>query len=554
MALQELLLKRDLDLLYVRQTALGDVSEQFQQREATLSAALDEAETDDDMTAVREEIETYTAELKTHNERVADVNNQIAQKEAELSALRASAPPVNHPTATDFRKEVSAMNLRAFAYMTPERRDRFLSSPDVNDFVERFRDKFRGASGTHARAVSGADLLIPEVVLDVLRESVQNYSRLLSYVRVVSLNGDARMPILGAIPEAVWTEVCASLNELHLTFGQVEVNQYKVGAYAAICNATLEDTNPVLANEIVYSLGVAVGKALDKAIMFGTGIKMPLGFVSRLAQTSAPADYPAKARPWENLSQSNIITIPSGKTGLDLFKALVTASGSAKSNYSDGRRFWIMSDATRTRLISEAMSINATGAIATGFNNVMPVIGGDIIVLPDDVVSDGSIYGGYGSLYLLGERKGMTVGYSDHVFFLQEQTAFKASARYDGVPVIPEGFVAIGLDGNAPATSAQFNPDVVNAPDASLRALAVGDLTLTPAFASATTSYTASTTSDSAIINFIPAQGATATVSVGGKRVQPGRPAKFADGENAVVVTVTSGDASQAYTVTVTKS
>lgn len=553
MALKELLLKRDLDLLYVRQTELSDVTEQFQQRETLLSAALNEATTDDDIASVRAEIETYTAELSAHNERVVDVETQIADKEAELRALRNAAPPVNHPSATDFRKEVSPVHFRALSFMSPERRDRFFASTEVNDFVERFREKFRGASG-QTRAVSGADLLIPEVVLDVLRESIENYSRLIPYVRLVPLNGDARMPILGAIPEAVWTEACASLNELYLTIGQVEVNQYKVGAYAAICNATLEDTNPVLANEIIYALGVAVGKALDKAIIFGTGIKMPLGFVTRLAQTSAPAGYPANARPWENLSQSNIITIAANKVGIDLFKAIVTASGSAKSNYSDGRLFWIMSNATRTRLVSEALSINATGAIATGVQNVMPVIGGDIVVLPDDILADGSIYGGYGSLYLLGERKGMTVGYSDQVFYLQEQTAFKASARYDGVPVIPEGFVAIGLDGTAPATSANFNPDVANTPNATLRALAVGNLTLTPAFASGTTSYTASTTDSGAIINFIPAQGATATVTVGGKTVQPGRLVEFAAGENAVVVTVKSGSATQAYTVTVTKS
>lgn len=451
------------------------------------------------------------------------------------------------------------MELRALKFMSPERRDAFLARDDVNAFADRFRAMFRGA-GSQSRAVSAADLLIPDVVLNVLRENIGAYSRLLQYVRVVRVNGTARQPVMGAIPEAIWMEACGSLNEINLSISQVETDGWKVGAYTAVCNAVLEDTNPVLINEILYALGVAIGKAIDKAILYGTGQKMPLGIVPRLAQTSAPANYPTTARPWENLSQSNIITIPATQTGLTLYQSIVTASGAAKGSYSaNGAKFWAMSDATKTHLLSDAMSINATGAVISGLGDTMPVIGGAIVTMGDggDIIPDNVIVGGYGDEYLLSERAGTSIAYSDIPLFLDDHTVFKGTARYDGVPAIPEGFVVIGL-GAAPATSMSFSPDIANKPDASLRDLAIGNLTLTPAFAPATLSYTAATSNDSDVIAVMTNTGTIATATVNGKRVTLGKPVVWADGENAVQIKVSKGKgdtlSEKTYSVTVTKS
>ena len=39
-------------------------------------------------------------------------------------------------------------------------------------------------------------------------------------------------------------------------------------------------------------LGQSIGLALDKAIVYGTGVKMPLGIVTRLAQASKAEGCP----------------------------------------------------------------------------------------------------------------------------------------------------------------------------------------------------------------------------------------------------------------------
>jgi uncharacterized protein YjdB len=122
---------------------------------------------------------------------------------------------------------------------------------------------------------------------------------------------------------------------------------------------------------------------------------------------------------------------------------------------------WVMNRKTYTKLVAKTVSVDAQGRVVSGVSDRMPVIGGIIEVL--NFIPDNTIIGGFFDLYLLGERAGAKFAQSEHVFFIQDQTAFKGTARYDGQPVIAEGFVAIGLEGTTPdATSVAFAPDTAN--------------------------------------------------------------------------------------------
>ena len=226
--------------------------------------------------------------------------------------------------------------------------------------------------------------------------------------------------------------------------------------YFAVCNANLEDSDLALASELVMALGKAIGLALDKAILYGNGTRMPLGVVSRLAQTVQPADYPATARPWVDLHTTNILSIPANTKGADLIAALALDFGAAKGKYSKGSKVWVMNEATYTQLVAACVSVDAAGAIVSGVNGVMPVIGGNIEVL--DFIPDNVIIAGYFDCYVLAERAGAKFATSEHVRFLNDQTVFKGVARYDGAPAISESFVAIGLNGVTPDATMDFAP------------------------------------------------------------------------------------------------
>ena len=345
---------------------------------------------------------------------------------------------------------------KLFSGMTIEQRTEMFEREDVKKFMSEVRSCI-----SEKRALTNVGLTIPEVYLGLIRENIENYSKLYKYVNVKPLKGTGRMTVMGTYPEAVWTEMCANLNELSLGFNEVEVDGYKVGGYIAVCNANIEDSDVDLAAEIITALGQAIGLALDKAILYGTGTKMPLGIVTRLVQTSEPASYPANARPWVDLHTTNVKSLSAELEGITLFKELTKDSGAAKGKYSRGAKVWAMNETTYTALKAEMLSINAAGAIVSGIEGTMPVIGGVIVVL--DFIPDNIIIGGYFDLYLVAERSGQKLGQSEHVKFLEDQTVFKGTARYDGLPVIAEGFVAFALNGGTvTANAVSFAEDSAN--------------------------------------------------------------------------------------------
>ena len=104
--------------------------------------------------------------------------------------------------------------------------------------------------------------------------------------------------------------------------------------------------------------------------------------------------------------------------------------------------------------MAESMSINAAGAIVAGVGNQMPVLGGEIETL--SFLADNIIIVGYFENYLLAERAGMKISSSEHAQFIQDNTLFKGTARYDGGPTIAEAFAVIGIAGTTPTAAMTF--------------------------------------------------------------------------------------------------
>lgn len=450
MAIKAIMLRKKIEDKKKLLRAMIEKDESFKVREAELEKAIEEAETEEEKATVEETVTKFSEESEQHKNDKKVLEDEIAGLEAELEEEERNASHDENPKK--MRKEDVKMDTRKFFNMPSQERDAFFAREDVKSFLTRTREL-----ASQSREISGKDLLIPDVVLGLIREEIPNYSKLYKHVFVRRVSGTARQTIMGKIPEGVWTEMCGKLNEVNLAFSAVEVDGYKVGGFIAVCNAVLEDSDVALATEIINALAQAIGYALDKAIIYGTDIKMPMGIVTRLAQTEAPSDAPSGAREWVNLSTTNVMTI-SSKKDTDLFKAIVGAAGMAKKG--TGNKFWVMNETTYATLVQNAVSINAAGAIVTGMNNTMPVIGGSIEIL--DFIPDGDVVGGYGQRYLLVERAGVALARSEHVRFIEDETVFKGTARYDGVPVIPEAFVAFNISGVAPTTTATFAPDEAN--------------------------------------------------------------------------------------------
>jgi len=298
-------------------------------------------------------------------------------------------------------------------------------------------------------------------------------------------------------------------------------------------------------------LSESIGLAKDKAILYGKGsaYHMPMGIVTRLAQSSKPDNYPANAPAWVDLHESNILKIGgSGVTGAQFWAQLTEATGATYTKYNRGTQFWTMNSKTYTALKSKLITFTATGDVVANLFGSLPVVTGDIDIL--EFIPDGDIIGGYGDLYLWTQRAGMTIEQSREVQFIQDNTVFKGKERADGQPIIPGAFVAININNTAVTTAMDFAADTAN--DAQL-----ADLTLTGAsisFDPTTYTYTATATSNSLKIEASPAQAeAKVAITANGKNLRNGGTATLtASTLNPITVTVTQGNAVRVYTLNIT--
>lgn len=562
MALKALMLRRSIEVKQGELTALQERESEFTTREAELTAAIGEATTDEERSVVEQSITEFEEQRSAHTASVTSLQEEITRLQRELEELERSAPKpnpapaapiINHNERTDHNMETMDLRTlpkhkRAFDALPMQRREAILAQEDVKEFLTNLRS-MRGQS----RSVTGAELNVPVVFLDIISENMYRYSKLLPRVRVRNVTGEGRQTIVGTVPEAIWTEMCAAINELTFAFNQVVVDGYKVAGFVPVCNSILDDSDINLASTIVEMLSESIGKAEDKAIIYGKGAayKMPMGIVTRLAQTGKPSDYPAAAPAWVDLHTSNILKIGgSDVTGAQFWAQLMEATGAADSKYSNGNTFWAMSRKTLATLRSKAITFTASGDVVANVVNMLPIINGDIETL--DFMPDGDIVGGYGDMYLFSQRSGMTVESSREAQFIQDNTVFKGKQRCDGVPVVPGAFVAININNQAVTTVMDFPADDAN--DAMLADLKISGVTLAPVFDGKTYTYTGTSSTASAKIEATAAQaGAKIAIDYNGKNVRNGGSVTQVSGSgNVYTITVTQGNAVRVYTVTVT--
>ncbi len=275
MALKQLMLRKKLEAATAeaanhrsKRAALDERQTALQTREATAEAALNELNADstpEERAAVEQEanaIETEQVALNTevtaHEAEQTRLDEVVSGLEAEVQQLdERSAPPIETKPALPeqrSRKDTTGMGIRTKFYdMTHEERSAFFAREEIKTFLSQIR------SSCQTRGVSNTTLTIPDVMLEVLRDHMTQYSKLVKHVNLKRVKGKARQNIMGAIPEAVWIEAVGTLNELDLTLNQIEVDGYMIGGWIPISNVYLEDSDLNLGAEIMDALGKAIG-------------------------------------------------------------------------------------------------------------------------------------------------------------------------------------------------------------------------------------------------------------------------------------------------------
>lgn len=470
MALRVLLLRSRLAPLQTELQTLETTRDGFAAREAELEHDIAEAQTDEERSVVEAAVNAFeqersanAADITRVQERINEINEEIRSLE-EAQTPPAADPPAAEPTGTtNTERSNHSMPInnpeRRWFGLTYQERDALLTRDSTKEFLQRVRQL-----RAQQNSVTGAELGIPTEFMQILRDLTYQNSKLWPYVHSEAIRGKARQNVAGTGCEAVWSEMLANINEIVMDFTQLEMDGYMLAGYIAISNAVLEDDSDLqLLTSILNAMGEANARGLDKAIVYGTGKKMPVGFITRLAASAQPEWWNNDQGDFKDLHSSHILKLDIDSTsGAAFFGTLIEALGIADPRYSDGRVFWVMNRKTHIRLMAKALAFDSAAAITAGINNTFPIVGGDIIEL--DFMADNDIAGGFGSLMRMSEREGASIASSDIPFFLRNMTVYRSIGRYDGKPARGEAFVLVNFHNTAPTTSISFAPNLANDP------------------------------------------------------------------------------------------
>ncbi len=453
--------KSFLEALREKATGFETRKADLKKRESEIAEAINEQtpDTDEETKAAVEkaveefeqEAEKLEEEIKENADEIAKVEEEVARMQEELDALSETPPaPPAVPTTTENNnrsneRSYAHMRVRALDRMNIQERAAFVNQNEVKDFITRSRDII-------LRDIANVEVTVPSALLPMIREEVERNSKLTKYVYYVKTTGKDRIPIMGEIPDPVWTEACGKLNKLDWSMYMVEIDAYKIGGYSGICKYLVEDSNEDLLDMMLDGIAAGIARGVDKAILFGTGIKMPMGIVTRLLQSAAPEGSGIYAPAWKDLRDSNVATI-SAANSVDkkLIQGIIAAYGKADHKRT-GNKFFAMNEMTHMHILSELLNYNINGALVAGMTDKMPIIGADIVII--DAMPDNLIVGGHGINYVIGQRGDMFFDTNDKLEWIEERILVKGTARYDGKPTRPAAFVAIGINGVVPATAA----------------------------------------------------------------------------------------------------
>lgn len=399
------------------------------------------------------------------------------------------------------------------------------------------------------QAVTGLDVALPKTVIDSVFEELQTAHPLLSRINFRATGGAVEIMVnTNGYEEAAWGDLCDDIvKELTAGIKKIPATLLKLSAFLPVCKAMLDLGPEWLDNFVRQTLYEALSNGLEAGIVTGDGNKKPIGMTRQVGDNVVVTGgaYPEKAAiKVTDLSPATVGNLLS----------IMAADPNGKPRQVRDVIFLVNPQDYLQKVMPATTLMSPDG---TYRNDVMPY--------PMDVIQTAALPRGkavmgiaYRYLAMAGTSPEGRIEYSDHYRFLEDERVYLIKAYANGMPLDNNAFQVLDISGIQPAT---YKVTQVTAPtpsdDATLSALSIGSLSLTPAFAKATVSYTATTTNATNTITAVPSDASAAIkVTVNDVEIDNGTAATWQTGSNTVKVLVTApdGEAAKTYTVTVTKS
>ena len=280
-----------------------------------------------------------------------------------------------------------------------------------------------------------ASAVIPTTILEEVIKKVESYGQIYAAVRKLAIKGGVQVPILTLKPTASWIGETTPSDRQKIQINQnISFSYY--GLECKISTSLLADTVTlqIFETTLVSLLAEAFVKALDTAIVKGTGTGQPLGIVN---DTRIPAGQivtltPTEFTEWASWKKKVFAKMPLAYTGgASFYMAHGTFEG-----YIDG-----MVD-TNGQPVGR-VNYGITNGPQESFGGKTVVQVEDDIIANYDDAADGDVVGIFANLnnYAINSNMQLTmVRYTDHD---KNEIVDKGILIADGKILDPNGFVII---------------------------------------------------------------------------------------------------------------
>lgn len=371
---------------------------------ATMEGFLDTHRNDKGVLSAEDDA-TYTAMEQDLN----DLSNEIRRMERRDAMEAELSKPVNKPIKEAPEKPTA-----------PEKTGRA-----SNAYKEDFDRHLRGKKPIHNVLSESVDAdggyLVPEEFEKEIIKGLDSANVIRSLAKVITTHHDRKIPLAIGRSVANWTAENAAFTESNPTFGQKQIDAFKLTDLIRLSTELLQDSEFDLEEYIAAEFARAFGIAEEEAFCVGTGINQPTGiFTANGGEVGVTA------------AANNAITA-------DELISLVYA---LKSPYRRNAKF-LMNDAT-VSMIRKLKDGNGAYPWQPSVQAGQPdrLLGYELHTSPYvPVVAGGAFTVAFGDFknYWIGDRAGRTVQRLNELYATNGQIGYAATERVDGKVILPEG-------------------------------------------------------------------------------------------------------------------
>ena len=365
--------------------------------------AFAETHTTDRGTLSAEDNATY----ERMEQEIVDLGKEIQRRERQEAMDAELNKPVNKPLTT-----------------SPDGAKGKKSGRASNEYKEDFGRHLRGKAPIHNVLSESVDAdggyLVPEEFERQIVQGLDEANIIRSLAKVITTAHDRKIPIAVGHSVANWTAENAAFTESNPTFGQTQIDAFKLTDLVRVSTELLQDSEFDVESYISAEFARAFGVAEEQAFCVGTGTNQPTGIFT---------------------ANGGQVGVTTGSATAITVDDLISLIYSLKAPYRKNAKF-LMNDAT-VSLIRKLKDGNGAYLWQPSVQAGEPdkLLGYDLYTSPYvPTVAGGALTIAFGDFknYWIGDRGGRTTQRLNELYATNGQIGFVATERVDGKVILPE--------------------------------------------------------------------------------------------------------------------